>query len=256
MNYCRVEIIQAWGRILLLSIVFLLSFHIFADKVLAQTNPTCPSVYGAACPSGQIFIDKKVQNPKSGEFVEALSTSDITFAPDQEVNFRIEVKNTGSSDISNIFVQDRLPGNVNFFFGPGSFDKNANILSWTIDKIAPNESKFFLIKLKVKPQNELQFDIACMTNFVQAQKDQQMAQDTSVFCIQTQSLKVAPPPEEIKQLPKTGPEGWLLTLFGSIVGLIVGNRLVRVGKVRYDMVRNDFRMTENRIKKKEGGEVN
>lgn len=183
-----------------LPLLFLL-FLSFAPNVNAQTNPSCSSVYGVACPSGQVFIDKKVQNPKSGEFVDALSTTDVTFAPDQEVNFRVEVKNTGSSDLTNVFVQDRFPGNINFISGPGAFDQNMRISSWTIDKLGSGESKFFQIKVQVKSRNELQFGIACMTNFVQAQKDAQVAQDTSVFCIQPQPLKS---PTPVKELPNTG----------------------------------------------------
>lgn len=200
MNSFRAEKWASFNHIFLIIVLFVLFFS-FPTNALAQTNPTCPSVYGAACPSGHIFIDKKVQNPKSGEFVDALSSLDVTFAPEQEVNFRIEVKNTGSSDLNNVFVQDRLPGNTNFISGPGSYDKNTNIFSWIIDKLAPNESKFFQVKLKVKSQAELQFDIACMTNFVQAQKDKEVAQDTSVFCIQPQPLKSPPP---VTEMPKTG----------------------------------------------------
>lgn len=198
--------------IMLFNIFFIGAIFFGVSQVLADgTNPVCPSIYGVACPNSQIYIDKKVQNPKSGEFVDILSATDVTFAPDQEVNFRIEVKNTGSTSLTQVFTQDRFPSNINFISGPSTFDQNNRVLSWTIDNLGAGESKFFQIKAKVQPKNELQFDIACMTNYVQTQKDQQIAQDTTVFCIQAQPLKVLPSP---KQLPATGlpAAAWLASL--------------------------------------------
>lgn len=158
-------------------------------NALAQTNPECPSVYGGACPPGQILVEKKVLNPKTGEFVQILSGNDTTFAPNDEVKFRIEVKNTGSTTLSGVSVSDRLPGNVNFLSSSptGSFDQANNSVSWTINLVA-GESRFFQIRVQVKPKNELNFDIACMTNFVQVQKDALVGQSSAIFCIQLQAL--------------------------------------------------------------------
>lgn len=241
---------MSFYRVFLLISLFLI-IPLFVNQIYAQVNPTCPSVYGAACPGGHIFIDKKVQNPKNGEFVEILNSLDVTFAPEQEVNFRIEVKNTGSSDLNNVIAQDRLPGNTNFISGPGSYDKNTNVLSWSIDKLAPNESKFFQIKLKVKSRGELQFDIACMTNFVQAQKDKEVAQDTSVFCIQSQPLKSSPP---VTEMPRTGIPlvAWLLS--GSLLPL--GFKLRKFASYNTN-VKDDasFIWQAREFLKREGGDI-
>lgn len=158
-------------------------------NALAQTNPECPGVYGGACPPGQILVEKKVLNPKTGEFVQILSGNDTTFAPNDEVKFRIEVKNAGSTTLSGVSVSDRLPGNVNFLSSSptGSFDQANNSVSWTINLVA-GESRFFQIRVQVKPKNELNFDIACMTNFVQVQKDALAGQSSVIFCIQSQAL--------------------------------------------------------------------
>lgn len=179
------------------------------------TNPACPSIYGAACPAGQLSVNKKVQHPRTGEFVDLINSGDITFTPSQEVNFRVEVKNTGSAAMSNIGASDKLPDFVNFVSGPGSFNKNNNTLTWTVDNLNSGESKFFQIKAQVKSQNELKgFDITCVTNFVSVTKDQQTAADNALFCIQNQIPKV----EAIQNLPKTGPPAIILAL-GSLLPL-------------------------------------
>jgi hypothetical protein len=78
-------------------------------------------------------------------------------------------------------------------------------LTWTVDSLQPNESKFFQIKATIKPQNELpQYNIVCLTNYAQAQQNQQVAQDTAVFCVQAQILKSIPATYQAEELPKTG----------------------------------------------------
>lgn len=198
-------------------------YAVFAKNTFADTS--CVSAYGAVCPAGALSIEKKVQNPKTGEFVNVLGSSTAVFSPNSEVNFRIEVKNTGSSGLSSVFVQDRLPGNIKFVSAVpgGSFDQKNNILSWTIDSIGAGESKLIQVKVQVKSANELNFDIACMTNFVSAQKDAQLAQANAVFCIQAQ-LKTIPP---VTETPRTGlPLGYIVF---SLLLLPLGIRLARYG---------------------------
>lgn len=204
------------GFIVVLSI-FLTIFKV----VLADTNPACPTVYGAACPAGALFLDKKVQHLKTGEFVDTLSAADVTFPPSQEVNFKIEVKNTGAATLNSIQVQDKLPAELNFISlsVTGNFDSNSRTVNWTIDTLNPGESRFFQIKGQVKPQNELpQTDTLCVSNFAQAKKDVAVASDSAVLCIQTQALKVAP----VTELPKTGPKELVYLLLVMLpLGLIL-----------------------------------
>ncbi|EKD90344.1 MAG: hypothetical protein ACD_31C00008G0016 [uncultured bacterium] len=183
---------------------------VFAGTASADTS--CPHVYGVSCPSGNISIDKKVRHPQSGEFIDALSSSDATYLPEQEVKFRIEVKNTGGQDLFDVKVEDTLPDFVDFLGGTGDFDSNSKILRWTIDKLTPNESKFFEIRVKVKNAKDLpNLSINCVTNFVRASKDNMSASDTSTFCIQTKILGVT------QVLPKTGPTHTEAALLGSIL---------------------------------------
>lgn len=207
-------------------VAFALAFLMFSSSVFAAgINPSCPSVYGATCPSGQLFVDKKVRNPQSGEFVESLSANDPTFLPDQEVGFRIEVKNTGSSDLDNIQVQDKLPDFVEFVSGPGNFDQNSKALNFSIDKLKAGEFKIFELKVKILSGKSLPAEgVTCLTNFAQAQKDQQVVQDSSVFCVQTQILG------EIKELPKTGTKEAVLITLTSLGFLLISLILNKVKK--------------------------
>lgn len=199
-------------------------------KILADgIYPACPSVYGANCPSGQLAIDKKIQNPKNGEWVETLNANDITYVADQEVNFRIEVKNTGDTNLSSVLVQDKLPDFVTSTSNIGSFDTNTKTLSWTIDNLNAGEFKMFFIKAKIKAQSELpQSAITCLTNFSQASKDNLLAQDTAGFCLQTpNTAKVLP----VEELPKTG----LPLVAWSLVGFIpAGFGLKRFSRTNKD----------------------
>lgn len=206
--------------------IFVLSFFLLTPTVtFGQVNPSCPSVYGAKCPSGVLFIDKKVKNPQTGELVESLSANGPTFLPGQEVSFRVEVKNNGSADMSNIQVQDKLPDFVDFISGSGNFDKSSRTLNWNIDKLKPGEFKLFDLKVQVRTSKDLpDLGLSCVTNFAQAQQDKNIAQDSSVFCIQTKVLGAVP------ELPKTGPQETTIILIGSSTLLIMSIYLFLKGK--------------------------
>lgn len=182
-------------------------FIMSPGQVNAQFNPACPSVYGAKCPTGNLFIDKKVRNPQSGEFIESLSSNGPTFLPGQEVQFRIEVRNNGNAELQGIQVQDRLPDFVEFVSGPGNFSNRT--LSWTIDRLGAGEFRLFDVKVRINGKG-IADGITCLTNFSSAQKDQMSAQDSSVFCVQTKVLGVT------SELPRTGPAQTGLVLLASV----------------------------------------
>lgn len=216
-----------------LFVFILTAFLTPTTNILADgTNPACPSVYGATCPSGQLAVDKKIQNPKNGEWVETLNANEITFTANQEVNFRIEVKNTGSTNLSSVAVQDRLPDYVTFTTGTGSFDVNTKVLSWTIDTLNAGESKIFFVKADVKAQSELpQAAITCLTNSAKASKDSLLATDTAGFCLQTPNAAKVFPAE---QLPKTGLPLVAWSLVGFLPAGLGLRRLFKVNKANTD----------------------
>ncbi len=205
----------------LISVIFLL---IFPNPIFAQYNSSCPSVYGAQCPTGNISINKTIQNPQTGEYVDALSANGPNFLPGENVKFKIEVTNKGNSDLNNIHVTDKFPQFLEFVSGPVQFDSNSHSLSWTIDKLSPGDSQYFDITAKIASTNLPDVNISCITNFAEAQQDQQIAQDTVPFCFQTKVLGTS------TTLPKTGPSYtemiFGLSLFSLAAALLITVKLI------------------------------
>ncbi len=211
---------------LLLALLLVIGSVAAPAVAFAQYNPTCPSVYGAKCPTGNLFLDKKVKNPQTGELVESLSANDATFIPGQEVSFRIEVKNTSSGDLNNIQVQDKFPDFLEYVSGPANFDQSTRTITWNIDKLKQGEFKLFDIKGKiVEGKGFPNSGMSCLTNHSQAKTDQQIAQDTAVFCVQT---KVLPATTE---LPKTGPKETALLMTVSLWALLMAGYFYKQQKL-------------------------
>lgn len=198
-------------------VITFITFSVIALSLIAtpvsasRFNSNCPNIYGADCPTSSLIIDKKIQHPQSGELLDTLSSSSVTFLPGQEVTFRIEVKNTGNTDLWDVKATDRLPDFVEFVTGPGSFDAGSRSVNWSIDKITPGETKQYFIKVKVKNADQIpDLSLTCVTNFTEARKDNLTAQDTAAFCIQSKVLGI------VKELPKTG-----VSLFNVLLGTTI-----------------------------------
>lgn len=83
-------------------------------------------------------------------------------------------------------------------------------------------------------------DISCSTQYggtqicITTEQHQEQSQTTQALTALPQPT-VAPAvlgATTITELPKTGPEGGLLTLFAPFAGLLIGKKLLRVGKTR------------------------
>lgn len=202
----------------ILSIVLLIAFY-FLLTASALADVVCQPIYGGGqtCVQvGNIVINKQVQHPKTNDFVDNLSVNDPKFAPEQLVNFKITVVNTGSTMISSVNIQDLFPQFVNFAAGAGSFDSNAKKFSFSIQNLNPGEQRTFVISGKIVANDQLPSDkaIVCVVNQVTASSDSQRSQDNAEFCIQRDlvaapttkgGLKVFPQPT-VATTPSTGPE--------------------------------------------------
>ncbi len=201
-----------------------------AQGALADT--ACQPIYGGGqtCVQvGNLLINKTVQNPQTGVFVDNLNINDPKFTPTSSVTFHITVTNTGGSAINKTIVKDTLPGFVSFVSGPGSFDSNTKVLTFDIGNLGVGESRTFTIVTKVADEGQLPSDqgITCVVNQVMATSDSgQQNSDNSQFCIQKQilgetkgGLKVLPAPK-VTTTPPTGPE--MLPLIGLIPTGIFG----------------------------------
>lgn len=199
----------------------LLVYLLFLCVSLILPNMTLASYPQPQPPARQILVNKLVFNPAIKQFVDNLGLDQHMFLPEQEVTFRIEVKNTSNVDLTNIKVKDKLPQQLNFVTGPGTFDDNTNTLSFTIDKLSPGETKKFDFKAKVVSEKGLNVNVSCITNLAEARVDELMDQDSASICLQKKVLGVT------KELPKTGVDKFTLTLIASTLGIGLSSWLLR-----------------------------
>lgn len=216
--------------------VFILS--LITVPAANAAGSSCQPIYGGGqnCVTvGNILINKKVLNPANNTFVDNLGTNDPKYNPGFVVNFRLEVTNPGTTTINSIEIKDTFPQHVDFSTGPGSFDSNTKTLTFSLNNLAPNETRTFGVVGKVVDANQLPNNqsIVCVANQAKATTNEgTMSQDNSQFCIQKAALTkgglpVLPPPA-IAVAPPTGPES--LALFSLIPTAIAGFALRKYSK--------------------------
>ena len=178
----------------------------FSAKVVSAR---CVEQYGGGetCYEGELRLDKVVKNPSTGTYVDNLYSSDPNFSADQEVWFKLNIKNTGSDDLSDVEVKDKFPNYVLFVSGSGSWNDTDKTLTWKIDHLSPGESKDYEIKGKIVGEGSLPTDSGtyCVTNYGEAKKDNKSASDTSQLCITKKVLGIT-------YMPKTGANLYLIVL--------------------------------------------
>lgn len=197
----------------------------------------CQVVYGGGqtCKDITKFtIDKKVQRiTKGGEFVDNLSMNDEKFAPEQQITFKITVKNTGDKTIEDLDVADILPQELVFVSGPGNFNASTRTLSYRIESLDAGKTHENTFVVKSKPASELPADkgIICTVNTARSvAQDNSTAQDTSEVCIQKSVPQKPGTPQvfkggTVKETPSTGPE--MLALIGLVPAGAAGMYLRR-----------------------------
>ncbi len=206
---------------------FLAGFALVVSIIL---NPVViyAQYYGfqSSQPNRQILVDKKILNPQSGMFVDNLSVDSFQFLPDQEATFRILVQNTIQSKLNGVVLKDVLPSQVSYVSSPGSFDPNSNTVNINVGDLNPDESRTYDVKVKVKSADQIPTNVTCLTNLAEVSNDQTLEQDTATFCVQKQILGVT------SELPRTGPNGVMLILAGSILTLLLSLISFKIAKIK------------------------
>lgn len=196
---------------------FLMAFN--AQKASAR----CVDQYGGGqtCYEGELQVNKMVKNPESGNYTDNLYSNDVKYSPDQEIWFRVTIKNTGSDNLSNVEIKDRFPDYVLFDSGNGSWNATDKTLTWKIDNLSPNESKDYEIKGRIVGSGSLPNDAGtyCVNNYAEAKKDGKFASDTAYFCISKKVLGMT-------SMPKTGANLiWLFTLPILLISVLIFERI-------------------------------
>lgn len=179
----------------------------------------CTPVYGGGvnCPRvGQVLVNKSVQNPSSGVFVSNLGPQDPKFRPGQNVPFRITVQNSGDQSLDTVTVKDTLPQFVSFVSGPGSFDTNSNVLTFTVNNLGGGTSQTFNLTAQAASASALPANqtVVCPVNVVDAVAGSQTDHAESQFCIEKQMV--------VPAVPTAGPENWMFTIGGLMGALTTG----------------------------------
>ncbi len=208
---------------LILSLAVAGTLLVSAPAYASYANP-CQPIYGGGqncVTKGQISLDKKVQDPKSKEYVDNLSRNNARYVAGQTVNFKLVVTNTGDSKIDEVTVTDTFPQFLNFVSGPGKFDNDSKTLTFTVSNLNASESRTYTVVGKVADAANLPKDagITCVVNQAEAVADDSKSDDNANLCIETfvpmtkGGLPVMQAPN-MTSTPATGPE--MLPIIGLI----------------------------------------
>lgn len=173
-----------------LSIIFLLTFFSFVIPVKSYAGVSCQPIYGGGqtcVTTGNVIINKKVINPADNTFVDNLGINDPKYQPGFIVNFRLEATNTGNTTINRVDVKDIFPQYIEFSSGPGNFDQNTKILTFSMDNLAPNETRPFIVIGRVVSPAQLPAGngIVCVVNqAIAVTNDNGNSQDNAQLCIE------------------------------------------------------------------------
>ncbi len=206
------------GRGVVIFIATILLFVGLSLPVFAQYGP-----YGGGV-SKSIIIDKSIYNPNQSKggstdasYIDNFYSTDFKFSPNQEIKFRLKVKNTSDSILYGITVKDFVPSYLEPKEYPGDYNSENRTLTLNAGDFGVNEEKIYYFTFKILPQNKLPNDkgVMCLVNKAEASGDSVYDDDTAQFCIE--KLVVG-----VKEVPAAGPELGLGLLALQGLGLGAG----------------------------------
>ena len=206
-------------------VLFLVALYVSRLKFNVYAQYGQYGQYGGTTPSYSVLIDKMVGKPsqeKGGSqtvtYVDNLSPSDPRFSPNQQVWFKVKVKNTSNQNLTAVQVTDYVPQYLMPIEGPGKWNPDNRTISWNAGDFGVDEEKVYYIKMQVFDQSLLPSDkgLFCVVNKVEAKKDNvAYDDDTAQLCIEKQVLGV-------KTVPKAGPEMGLVILGLNVLTTALG----------------------------------
>ncbi|MBI2442621.1 MAG: DUF11 domain-containing protein [Candidatus Levybacteria bacterium] len=175
---------------LLISTLLLTAVAILTPQAFSQTPTpsTCPPVYGGGivCQEAPDFkVDKKMQTPKNGSYVDQIPENETKIAPERTMIFRIQVTNKTNRTLRNINITDTLPSVVEFVKANPTVRQNRQQLTYTINSLEAKKTSTLNIEAKVKAKDGLpEDDTLCVANQVSAKSGlTNEAKDFVTFCI-------------------------------------------------------------------------
>lgn len=127
--------------------LFALSLFIGASTVFAD----CTNQYGSSvpCQPDNLVINKQVQDPINGTFVENITSA--RFVNGNSVIFRLTVENTSGESFKEVIVEDKLPENLDYVDSDptGSYDKTTKTVLVKLGTVPAGEKRTIFIWTKV-----------------------------------------------------------------------------------------------------------
>lgn len=214
-------------------LILAVSLFFLATPIHAQENTNnCRPLFGGGptcVQSGNIMLDKKIKNSRG--FADQLEVTEDVFTAGQTVVFELHTKNLSNRAIDKVLITDIMPQYVSYSKGPGSYNRESNILTYTIEKLEAGQTHTAMVEAKIVAQNDLPQTTGtiCVINQATATQGRNSSSDNTQFCIQTLNTQVALPQNsmtrqsgtppvlptpQISTAPKTGPEMF------ALIGLI------------------------------------
>lgn len=188
-------------RILLFTSVIFLVSSLFPNNIFASVR--CETQYGGGeicTTTGEVQINKAVFDPANSKYVDNLFVESYRFNADEEILFRLGVKNVGNNTLNTVHVWDNLPSHLEF--------SNGN-MDFYIYNLLSGENRDYYFKAKVK--NNLDNDkVTCENNIAYAQTGDFRDDDSAQVCYWRKTFGIS-------VLPPSGPSGTLLLLTLSLL---------------------------------------
>ena len=165
------------------------SAFILAPSVSADM---CTTPYGGTetCKESDLTVNKQVKNPTTNIYVENLTTTDPTFVPGSEIDYRLIITNSSGETFSPVNVKDTLPPYVTEFIGgtPGvfSFDETNHVLTFQLANFYAGETRSFDLRFRVTSANNFPAgkSLFCVTNVAEVHAINRNDSDSAQACLQ------------------------------------------------------------------------
>lgn len=129
-----------------------------------------------------LSIDKKLRPVEWSYYVDNISSSKRVFYNGELIEFKIKVTNTGTTNMKNIKVTDKLPPFLKLVFFPGTYNSTDNKIEWTIDELNAGHSQEFLIRARIDQATEVN-TVTKETNVTNASVDEINEKDDAIYYI-------------------------------------------------------------------------
>lgn len=109
----------------------------------------------------KIEVDLKAKGFSQDKWFDNLSDKDIIFAPQNQFQIQLRVKNLGNRNQTNVQIYERLPKTLKLIScSSGNCTLNSfNQIVWKINQIPTNDEFFQLVTVEVKDKNSINFAI-------------------------------------------------------------------------------------------------